>query len=918
MAAARSSHVSISIPSCHPLRSRPARRGIARVVLLTGTALLATGNAALAADATWTLTSGNGNWIDGANWNPGVPGINDGTFVNTDIATFNATITAARTVTVDAGRNIGGITFSHTSGQGYTLGTGPLNLTAGGTILSTGGSGTRTDSISAPIVIRGDGGSAFFTNNSTASGRVLSIGAVTGASTASNTTTLNLGGTSGTANVVTGVIGNGSGGGTLALVKDGAGLWAVSGANTFTGGVTISAGTLRVGNGGTTGTLGSNLITNNATLAFNRTDAALNFANNISGSGVVTQIGGGTVTLSGSNSYNGGTTITTGTLRFGTNAGSVPGTGQITIGGNGSLVAAGPTGFSNISDWIGSARIVTSSNGSLAITADTSDNLNFAASGYNTLGLGSAGAFTYSGTLTPGTGGYRLGGGGGTLTIPGGLNAATAVTILGGSTSGGVLFNAPSSYTGVTTINGGGTLTISHPNALGSTDAGVSTVGGTLQLQGGITTPAAENLVIRAVSSTGSATNNGNGLVNVSGANTWSGTITGDGDNSNNFRISNSGAAGAANALTITGNITSSGTFGTITGAGATGLVVSGAGDINIQGNITGAYGLVTTHTGIVRLQSDGSTFPGGVRFQGGSTFEVTSINGFNSGTNTPTLASSSLGAPATAAANAIVFAQNNTSANAGTLRYLGAGEATNRVLTLNGNSGGITLDQSGPSGTLEFLANLSATATGTKTLTLTGSTAGIGKFSGVIGGTGTINVVKSGTGTWLLSAVNTYTGSTAVNAGTLGGTGTIAGNVTVAAVGTLLGGDGAAPSGALTLGGGLTTSAGSTVSLVLGPTGSHSSIARTAGTVTFASGQSFAFIDAGAAPGFYDNLITNLAGDPGVAGFTIANPGWAGSFSFDGANVDLTLTAVPEPGAAVGLSVLAMGLLARRRRRHA
>jgi autotransporter-associated beta strand protein len=64
---------------------------------------------------------------------------------------------------------------------------------------------------------------------------------------------------------------------TLNLKKTGTGLFVLTGPNTYVSGTTVSGGTLQVGNGGTTGSLSNsttsvNTITNNATLAFNRSD----------------------------------------------------------------------------------------------------------------------------------------------------------------------------------------------------------------------------------------------------------------------------------------------------------------------------------------------------------------------------------------------------------------------------------------------------------------------------------------------------------------------------------------------------------------------------------------------------------------------------------------------------------------------
>lgn len=117
------------------------------------------------------------------------------------------------------------------------------------------------------------------------------------------------------------------------LVKDGSGKLTLTGTNTYNGSTTISGGTLQLGNGGSNGSIATDVdVADGATLAFHP-NADTDFHNLISGEGGVSTSGSVTLTLGANNTYSGGTTINGGTLTVVNTSGSGTGTGAVTING---------------------------------------------------------------------------------------------------------------------------------------------------------------------------------------------------------------------------------------------------------------------------------------------------------------------------------------------------------------------------------------------------------------------------------------------------------------------------------------------------------------------------------------------------------------------------------------------------------
>ncbi|WP_206026254.1 autotransporter domain-containing protein [Roseimicrobium sp. ORNL1] len=131
--------------------------------------------------------------------------------------------------------------------------------------------------------------------------------------------------------------------GSGTLTKQGVGTLTLTGDSTLGGVTTINAGALQIGDGGATGSISGN-ITNDGALVFNNSDV-LTYGGIISGTGTFTQDGGttgtGMLTLTGVNTYNGTTTINGGVLSVN---GSINSATTVhsggTLSGSGSIIGA--------------------------------------------------------------------------------------------------------------------------------------------------------------------------------------------------------------------------------------------------------------------------------------------------------------------------------------------------------------------------------------------------------------------------------------------------------------------------------------------------------------------------------------------------------------------------------------------------
>ncbi len=604
---------------------------------------------------------------------------------------------------IDAAITANSLRFSSAAANTLTLAAGSNTITSGG-ILVGSAVGSNLSTITGGTLTAATGQSLAIVQNNTSGGLTISSTIVNNTSTS--------------------------------VTKAGAGLLTIDAANTYTGGTTIAAGTLKLSGTGTLGPAAASVaVSSGALLDLNGTNQSITLAagsgvgtaanNSGSGTSVLTlsataapdgsfltiadntSTPGGNVavviatsiqTPSNLNSYSGGTSVNAGAFFYlnasspngaGTGPISLPASGASTALSSGLLVDGGGTYAYNVSgagyihNNAGAAAIAT-----LTGNVNTSGTLNVrvAGAGFNFAGSGSS---TLSGVIGP-VGASNVFG----------PNATVAGAVLVKSGTGTLTLSGANAYTGSTTINGG-----------------------ILRVSGGGAIPNA-------------------GLVTVADA---AGAIFEVLGSETIGALAGGGATGGAVSIDASQTLTlSSGTqtfSGTISGAGA--LTNSGANQ-TLNGVLSHTGGVNVT-TGALTLGNSGNTYPGTTAISAAAAGIIVTANG--------ALGATGPGNGTTVgAAGALGFSGGVNYSTAETISGSGAGNAT------SGSPAGFTVGTRGfiqsVSGSNTFAGNIDVTAAsriGTQDgaqLTLTGViTQTVGNILFRVGNNAGDFVTLSGTG---------------------------------------------------------------------------------------------------------------------------------------------------------------------------
>jgi outer membrane autotransporter protein len=717
------------------------------VGVLVAIPFLAALGTARAQNATWGTNPGSSNWNTNTNWTPQT--------VPTGTATFGSSTTTSITFSASVSSSIGEMLFNAGAPaysfditgtfQALTInGVGIVSNSSNVSTFSTAAAGTldfnNTSAAGNATIINNSGGFTRFLNASTAGNATITTnnGGVTtffDSSGAGNATIItNNGGVTYFQNTSTG--------GNARFITNAGGIFDISFLNSggMTAGSIEGAGTYRLGSKSLT--VGSNSLSTEVSGSI----ADGGFVAGAGGS--LVKVGTGTLTLTGTNTYSGGTSIDAGVLNVGADNNLGTASGGLTFNG-GTLQLGASFNLAN-------TRAMTLSGG--GGTLDSNGFNTLISQGINgTGGLNkiSAGTLTLSGTNTY-SGGTKINGGilavntdsnlgtgplsfnGGTLealAAGGGITSSKAITLISGG--GAFLADLGTSSTlsgavsgvGAFTMNGAGTLTLTGANTY---TGGTTILAGTLQLGNG--------------SATGSIVGNvgNNGVFIIFNANTGGiTTITNNGTTL--FR--NSSTAGNA-TITSNGGVLA---FSDTSAAGNATIATNNGGFTRFFLNSTADHAAITNNKG------------GQTQFSNTSTAGNATIT-TNNGAAAEFFDTSTAGNATVRTNNggATGFFGTSTSSNARFITDAGA------FVDFSGTTGP-KADHQITAGSIEgagkYFLGANHLTVGLNNLSTEAS--GIIADGGIGSGTGG-SLVKVGTGTLTLSGANTYTGGTVLSAGTL------------------------------------------------------------------------------------------------------------------------------------------------------
>lgn len=530
-----------------------------------------------------------------------------------------------------------------------------------------------------------------------------------------------------------------AGGNALAIVKNGSGTLRLTAANGYTGGTTLSRGTIVAANSSALSTSGTVTINNagtganNTSLLIDASGGSVNIGRPITvanqGSGVVTigasnNAGGNQATFSGAITLNKDVTLAGGPAvgdrtQF---SGGIGGTGNVTITGPQRVVFMTTANTYNGTTTVNAGAFLQLSDGTATATSFIPDSSNVTvngtiniAKGNNSETIGSlAGTGTVQGhpSVPSVASTLIIGSGGGSATFngvlaDGGAAGASLVVQKTGTGTQELAGASPNTYSGVTTVSNG-VLKISKDAALGTIAGNTSvTSGAALEIAGGLTYSTAEPLSLNGPGFGGP--NTGAFFIDDGGTSSFAGPIT----------IATNATIGAFNnsTLTLTGNINKNGTTVTFLGNGsatnfininggvgpnalaASDLVVDNV-SVNVNSAMDYAGPTSVQNNGILNINSGGSATTTSITVGSAGTGTVNQFTGGNTNVsgNVQVNAGSSYnqsGGTATVAGNAVV---NGTYAQSGGVH----------VLTSNGANGNLNVNTGGAynlssNGTLDF-----------------------------------------------------------------------------------------------------------------------------------------------------------------------------------------------------------------------